>query len=814
MSRALTGAASALALATALIVPAAAPAATRTIHAGPLAVTVQDAPLRVTAVQSGRTVLRTAAPGAADGVGPFGFTTAAGRRHAVRGRSLAGDARTITMTLATDDPSGRVLGLRVQREADGRVLIDVQAHIGDGAPVTHIGAAFDRAAGERALGFGERSDAVARTAGTVENVVSEGPYASPTEYGLVQNTVPPWGLRRSNDATYFPMPWLVSTQGFGLLVDDPRASRFRLGDPWSLELDGTDHLRLQLFGGPAPADVVRRLTQFTGRQPAPSAPWVLGPWFQTGHGNVAPEEQTYVDTLQAADAPASAVETHMRYMPCRANLDYPGVQAQRTAAFRAKGLTPLAYVNAEVCNDLPIARQMADAGGLQRTPGGDTYVFTGYVGGRGATPIAQVDFTSKPGTAIWQSVLDQIAADGNDGFMEDYGEYTPLDSVSSDGTRGDVMHNLYPVQYHRAGQQWAARQKRPVTRWIRSGWTGVQPYAQIVWGGDPTTGWGFDGLRSVLTETLTMGLSGVSMWATDIGGFFTLGDQRLTPELLARWIEVGSTLGVMRTKAEGIGLQPLAERPQIWQQPTLPIWRRYAKLRTQLYPYLAAAQAEYRRTGMPLTRHLLLGYPRDPRAATTDDEYLFGPSLLAAPVLTPGATTRQAYLPAGSWVDLGRTLRYRTGDGGFDLGPARVIGGGRTVTASAPLDVLPLYAKAGALLPMLPPDVDTLSSYGSGKGMVHYAERRDQLRVLGVPRGTSTAAYDAGRMTSTEGRGTWTFTLRGASRTVRAQISLATLRTPFVPRTVTGVRSWSYDRATRTLRFTARGGAITVRAAR
>ena len=77
------------------------------------------------------------------------------------------------------------------------------------------------------------------------------------------------------------------------------------------------------------------------------------------------------------------------------------------------------------------------------------------------------------------------------------------------------------------------------------------PYAQVVWGGDPTTGWGFDGLRSSVIQALTMGLSGISLWGSDVGGFFTLSEERLTPELLARWIQFGAVSGVMRTKAGG-----------------------------------------------------------------------------------------------------------------------------------------------------------------------------------------------------------------------------------------------------------------------
>ena len=158
------------------------------------------------------------------------------------------------------------------------------------------------------------------------------------------------------------------------------------------------------------------------------------------------------------------------------------------------------------------------------------------------------------------------------------------------------MHNLYPVQYHCAAQAFARRTPRPLGRFIRSGFTGVAPCAQIVWGGDPTVGWGFDGLESAVTNGVTMGLSGISTWGSDIGGFFAFFDRSLTPELLKRWVQFGAVSGVMRTQASGIAVPP-KPRPQVWDDDQLPHWRRYAKLRTQLYPYLVAAHAEYRAHG-------------------------------------------------------------------------------------------------------------------------------------------------------------------------------------------------------------------------
>ena len=101
-------------------------------------------------------------------------------------------------------------------------------------------------------------------------------------------------------------------------------------------------------------------------------------------------------------------------------------------------------------------------------------------------------------------------------------------------------------------------------RFQRSGWTGAARCAQVVWGGDPTTTWGFDGLSSAVKQALSIGMSGVSRWGSDIGGYDTLGNNpQLTPELLKRWIEFGAVSGVMRTKLSGIAI-PSYTRPQIF----------------------------------------------------------------------------------------------------------------------------------------------------------------------------------------------------------------------------------------------------------
>jgi alpha-glucosidase (family GH31 glycosyl hydrolase) len=718
--------------------------------------------------------------------------------------------------LATTDPRVRIR-VSVTRGREGGIHLGATIAGPRREAVQLFAIGFRASRGERYLGFGERSNAVNQRGRTIDNHVGEGPFLS-GDYPVVAPTIPPWSLRRSADATYFPMPWLLSTRGYGVLSSNAEPSRFRLGSDtrgaWSFEV-AAPAMSLSFLAGPRPSDVLRRLTRLTGVQPAPAAPWVLGPWFQTGHSNQEPDELGHVRSLRRGDAPVSAVETHMRYMPCGLDRGLEAQERARTDGFHREGLAALTYMREAVCQSYEAAWSEGVASkAFVRRPDGSPYTFDAFVGS-GVTPLAMIDFARPAGSRLHDSLLARAVANGYDGWMEDYGEYVPPDAQAGDdgAHAGPGLHNEYPLLYHRSGMRFARRQQRPIVRFVRSGWTGVHRYAPIVWGGDPSTVWGFDGLRSSVTQALTMGLSGVGIWGSDVGGFFTITGDRLDRELLHRWIQFGAVSTVMRTKAEGIAT-PKSSRPQVWEPQTLPLWRRYAKLHTQLYPYIAAAVRHYRRAGLPVMRHLALAYPRDRRAAAADAEFLFGPDLLAAPVLEPGARTRRLYLPRGHWVDLWRSARYDSRSGGLRLGRARLMRGGRTVRLPAPLEELPLLVRAGALLPLLPADVDTLADYGAGGDAVRLADRRDRLDLLAFPSGRSAGALGPrGRWSSSLSPRAWTLALRAPgprSFTIQAALPGGAPRSVRIGRRALPRSRWSYRAGVLRASFRARSALLHV----
>src|SRR3954469_8398200 len=729
------------------------------------------------------------------------FRAAGITAHATRATDVRRDGDTYSATLATDDPVGRTIAVRIAPAGDG--IAELEA---TGPPGTEaMRARFARAPGERFLGFGERSDAVVRTSGTVENRVTEGPYQD-AEATAVAAFVPPPGYNTRHDATYFPIPWVLSSRGYGLLVREDEPSRVTLGSPWSVDVDGR-RLTYRVYAGPRPADALRRFTADVGRQPPAAAPFYFGPWWQPKGDATA-----NLATLRRAGALGSVVQTYTHYLPCADHVARGGLEPDLARRMHAAGLAVTTYFNPMICTSHPRFDEAAAHGWLTEDALGRPYTYR-YTGSS-TFFVGQVDFTAPGASAFYGDLLDEAVRNGYDGWMEDFGEYTPTDARSADGTPGTAMHNRYVERYHAAARAYARdRAPRPLARFNRSGWTGSARSSQLVWGGDPSTGWDFDGLRSAVRNGLSMGLSGVSLWGSDIGGFFALSLPQTTPELLRRWIELGFASGVMRTQANGFSLAP-SKRAQIFDDDVLPVWTRYARLRTQLQPYLTAAEREYDATGLPLMRALALTYPDDPRAVDRDDEYLLGGDLLVAPVLDPGATTRTLYLPRGRWVDLWRSVTLG-GDGAPRLRAPVVLRGGREVPAPAPADELPLFVRAGAALPLLPADVQTLSPYG-GRGVVHLADRPARRTLLawpvhGVPSSRAAPADDAVVRSGLHRSGTWVARVRQKRRR-RLDLQVALDRRPCALLVAGRRRAFAYARGALRASVPLRSGTVTARA--
>lgn len=690
--------------------------------------------------------------------------------------------------------------VRLEHVAGGVYALDVESH---GGTVRSVSIDLEAPRGEHYLGLGERSDAVDHRGRTVLNRVLDGPYTA-AQQQLMAGIIPPPGFSRRFDATYFPVPWILSTSGYGVLLDNDEDSFFQLATPRHPDVSRlsvkSSQLHARFFYGPTPAQALDRMTRAVGRQPAPSMPALYGAWVQA-----VGDTPTYLAAQRADDVPISVMQTYTHYLPCGSQ----NTERERrlTEAVHADGAAVTTYFNPMVCLKYqPVYDEGLAAGAYTQNLDGTPLVYPYNT----AThfDVSQVDFSGPAGQDFFHARLQESVDDGYDGWMEDFGEYTPTKVVSDDGTPAGAMHNRYVEQYHATARDFEEQVPRPLLRFNRSGWTDAIPESSIVWGGDPTSSFGFDGLTSSVRQGLTMGTSGISIWGPDIGGFFTVpGDPVPTDELLNRWVEYGAFTGVMRNEADGIHLG--VTLPELTNPDVAPIWKRYTRLRTMLYPYVAGSQDAYQQHGMPLMRHLALVDPKDPVAVATDDEYLFGQDLLVAPVTKPGRDSQQVYLPRGGWLELARTWDLAD-DGTFSLGKAKVLQGGRTVTATAPIDVIPLFLRAGAVVPMLPNTVDTLSSYGDD--VEHLSDHEDERGLLAAPaKGSSRGTLGPGEsLTSRVTDGAWALTLEATrARTYDVRATLAALNPSWTPCEVQvdgDEVDFEYAAGTRVLSFSASSG--------
>lgn len=230
----------------------------------------------------------------------------------------------------------------------------------------------------------------------------------------------------------------------------------------------------------------------------------------------------------------------------------------------------------------------------------------------------------------------------------------------------------------------------------RSGFAGVQRWSSV-WMGDNQSLW--DHLEMSLPMLCNMGLSGVAFVGCDIGGFAG----NATAELFARWMQVGMLYPLMRGHS---AMSTARHEPWVFGDRVEKICQEYINLRYQLLPYIYTLFWEAANTGAPILRPLLYHFPNDPKTYTLYDQVLLGSSLMAAPIYRPGIEHRAVYLPAGTWYDWWSGSVYS--------GPIHIL-------ADAPLERMPLYVPAGAIIPMQP--------------VMEYVDERpiDQLRLRVFP---------------------------------------------------------------------------------
>jgi alpha-D-xyloside xylohydrolase len=542
----------------------------------------------------------------------------------------------------------------------------------------------------------------------------------------------------------------MSTSGYGLWLDTTGEATFDLNatDKGQIIVDAaTAKLRIVLFTGPEFPTILSDFTGQAGRAIVPPY-WAFAPWKSRDYHVNRAQVMEDVDRNRELGLPASVIlidspwaETYNDY---KFNPKQFDDAAQMVQFIHAQGYKLVLWHTPWINNKSDPPKEVGFAGKI--APLAENYQFAAdqnlfvknangstYVGRWWKGEGSLIDFTRPKAKQWWQDEVRQAIAAGADGFKDDDGEGNFFGDVKfADGTDPRVMRNRYSVLYNNAVEELIQKDLKGngvlLARSVTTGANGIG----FLWGGDNEASFSpLNGLPTVVTAGLGSGLSGMPLWTADLGGYLATPD---TPNarLLERWTEYAAFSPLMEVmSSKNIGPWDFDANGPPGSHEALDIYRKFAVLHMSLFPYRYAAAQEAAKTGMPLMRALVLNYQDDPHARATKDEYLFGPDFLVAPVIDAG-TQRAVYLPEGQWVD------YWTG---------KPFTGGQTVVADAPVDSIPVWVRAGAVIPKIPEDVMTLVPPSeSHNTTVKALDNRRVYEVIGGASGETSLTDFEGRV--------------------------------------------------------------------
>jgi alpha-glucosidase (family GH31 glycosyl hydrolase) len=723
---------------------------------------------------------------------------------------------TSTLTLAT---SG--LQVKIQKspyrvavyKADGTTLIARQY---DPATFRNVGWASDGAttvtkiedhwytpSGERFEGFGERYDGLNQRGRDVHNYV----------YNQYQD-------QGSTHRTYLSVPFFTNSAGYGVYLPSTRYSIFNLAthlsDMAGFTVDTSGALNSTAdyyFYTGSRAEILDDHTATTARPELPPK-WAFGLWMSANEWNTQAEVMAELNNVTTNNIPHSAMvleqwsdEATFYLWHGATYTPKPGNQALSYADLTFPPGTawtdPKAMVTAAhnqnikvVLWQIPVLKQNFDTNPptapQQHVNDRDYAVAQGYVLGDGAggpyrVPTGQwfgdstvPDFTSTAATNWWMSKRAYLFDDvGIDGFKTDGSEAVFGRGVTAaDGRKGDELHNLYPNLYTGAYDTYIETKTGGTgVQFSRAGTSGAQANS-IFWAGDQASTFG--AFQEAVRAGLSAGQSGVPFWAWDLAGFT---GSFPSSELYLRSTAMATFSPIMQYHSEKASPSPSEARtPWNVQARTgdtsvVPTFRKFANTRMNLIPYLYTEARNAANTGLPLMQAMSIQYGSDATAAAQDQQYMFGRQLLVAPITTQGATSKSVYLPAGEWYDFW--------NGGRAQGPG-------TKTYFAGTDTIPVYAKAGAIVPL-----NLNANYQLGGTIGNSVTSYPNLTFRIYPSGTSSYDYfedsaNATRtLTSTESFGTHTVTVSAPALTTTSTLQVASTKPTSVTRSGTTLTQYA-----------------------
>jgi alpha-D-xyloside xylohydrolase len=443
---------------------------------------------------------------------------------------------------------------------------------------------------------------------------------------------------------YKPIPFLMSSRGYGLFVHTSAPATFDIGASFqgsNTLLLGDDALDLFVFLG-RPKEILDEYTALTGKAVMPPL-WSFGLWMSRITYFSEEEVRGVARRLRENRIPSDVIHLDTGWFETDWRCDYrfsptrfpdPGgmIADLKREGFRIS-LWQLPYFVPK--NSL--FSEIVEKGLAVRD-------------GKGNLPYedAVLDFSNARTVAWYQEKIGGLLRMGVGAIKVDFGEAAPVTGLYASGRTGFYEHNLYPLRYNETVAEVTRRVTGDSIIWARSAWAGSQRYP-VHWGGDAANS--DTGMAATLRGGLSLGLSGFTFWSHDIGGF----TGRTPEELYRRWLP----FGMLTSHSRAHGAPP--KEPWEYGAAFMDDFRRADELKYRLMPYVYAQARQASERGLPMVRALFVEYPDDPGSWEVEDEYLFGNDVLVAPLLEAGTSARDVYLPPGSWIDYQTGKSYAAG---------------------------------------------------------------------------------------------------------------------------------------------------------
>ncbi len=494
------------------------------------------------------------------------------------------------------------------------------------------------------------------------------------------------------------VPFALSSLGYGFLWNNPGVGRAVFGkNIMSFEAYSTKTLDYWVTAGNTPAQIEEAYAAVTGTVP-------MMPEYGLGFWQCKLRYQTQEELLSVAreykrrNLPIDLIVIDFFHWPKQGEWKFDPTYWPDPAAMvrelKEMGIELMVSIWPTVDKTCGNYEEMLEKGYLIRTERGVRVGldFQGATIHYDATNPEARDY-------VWNKAKQNYYDLGIKVFWLDEAEpeYTAYDFDNYRYHRGTDLQigNIYPVDYARTFYEGMEREgQKNIVNLLRCAWAGSQIYGALVWSGDIASS--FESMRNQLAAGLNMGLAGIPWWTTDIGGFHGGNpDDPAFRELFVRWFAWGTFCPVMRLHGDREPRQPQVGTTggatcrsgaanEVWSygEKVYEICRKYMEYRERMRPYTRRLMKEAHEKGTPVMRTLFYMYPEDCACWDVEDEYMYGPDVLVAPVLYAGQTKRSVYLPEGdNWVEFATGKEYT---------------GGQRVVADAPLDVIPVFVRKKA----------------------------------------------------------------------------------------------------------------------